>query len=292
MFCISVNDFTMWRDYARLCLERKILPEEISWNARESSDSLFKHHSDDIVKQPIIHNNIHISKAFLSLAKNVACFRHPQRWSLLYRVAWRLVFEDKQLLNDAIDEDIARLYRMNKSISRDKHKMAAFVRFQQVKCVNTDDGDEYFVAWFEPDHLILPIKAHFFVERFTNMRWSILTPDLCAHWDLQSLQFTRGVKRPSNLHDDLELLWLEYYKNIFNPARLKTKAMQSEMPKKYWHNLPESSLIKTLTKNAQAQTELMIDVKNFTVNKKNQQSRLINNQQTQLRKARINSSSS
>ncbi|WP_246671401.1 UdgX family uracil-DNA binding protein [Mesorhizobium sp. B2-4-12] len=33
------------------------------------------------------------------------------------------------------------------------------------------------------------------------------------------------------------------FENIFNPARLKVKAMQKEMSKKYWRNLPEASLI-------------------------------------------------
>ncbi|MGO7668145.1 DUF4130 domain-containing protein, partial [Rhizobium ruizarguesonis] len=28
-------------------------------------------------------------------------------------------------------------------------------------------------------------------------------------------------------------LWRTYYASIFNPARLKLKAMQAEMPKKY-----------------------------------------------------------
>jgi DNA polymerase len=45
--------------------------------------------------------------------------------------------------------------------------------------------------------------------------------------------------------DDMELeeLWKSYYKSIFNPARLKVKAMQAEMPKKYWNNLPEAELV-------------------------------------------------
>ena len=46
--------------------------------------------------------------------------------------------------------------------------------------------------------------------------------------------------------DRLEETWRRYYASIFNPARLKVKAMQNEMPKKYWRNLPEASLIKPL----------------------------------------------
>ena len=42
---------------------------------------------------------------------------------------------------------------------------------------------------------------------------------------------------------ELEELWKSYYKSIFNPARVKVKAMQAEMPKKYWKHLPEAELI-------------------------------------------------
>jgi len=287
MYCITANDFEQWRYQARALLQRNILPADISWNSQELSGSLFTQGANDLGDKAIVKDAINIPKAFIALAINVACFRDPLRWALLYRVAWRLSFEDKTLLNDAIDDDIARLYTMNKMISRDKHKMAAFVRFQQLKCVN-DESDEYFVAWYEPEHLILAIKASFFVKRFSNMRWSILTPDLCAHWDLNTLQFTPGVRRPSNLHDELETLWLEYYKNIFNPARLKTKAMQSEMPKKYWRNLPEAALIKGLTKNAQSQMESMIDSSSFDVCEKTAQSTFIQEKQKRLRVARLN----
>ena len=51
--------------------------------------------------------------------------------------------------------------------------------------------------------------------------------------------------------DRLEETWRRYYASIFNPARLKVKAMQKEMPKKYWRNLPEASLIKPLIEGAE-----------------------------------------
>jgi DNA polymerase len=104
-------------------------------------------------------------------------------------------------------------------------------------------GRELFVAWFEPEHRIVRLAAPFFERRFTGMDWSILTPDECVHWDGERLHFTPGVSRSAAPNDDsLEDLWRTYFKSIFNPARLKTKMMQQEMPKKYWKNLPEAAL--------------------------------------------------
>ena len=88
------------------------------------------------------------------------------------------------------------------------------------------------------------------------MAWSILTPDICAHWDGHHVSFLPGIsKAEAPSQDRLEETWLRYYASIFNPARLKVKAMQNEMPKKYWRNLPEASLIKPLDRERSPQNQ-------------------------------------
>ena len=117
----------------------------------------------------------------------------------------------------------------------------------------------HFVAWFEPEHHIVELAAPFFARRFADMPWSILTPDVCAHWDGHAVSITPGVSQVRGAHrrppggNLAELLRL-----IFNPARLKVKAMQNEMPKKYWRNLPEASLIKPLIEGAERTASAMI----------------------------------
>jgi uracil-DNA glycosylase len=92
------------------------------------------------------------------------------------------------------------------------------------------------------------------------MPWSILTPELSAHWNGHAISITEGVsKSQAPTEDRLEETWRSYYASIFNPARLKVKAMQSEMPKKYWRNLPEASLIKPLIANAERTMRAMVE---------------------------------
>ncbi|MCY7371995.1 MAG: UdgX family uracil-DNA binding protein, partial [Polaromonas sp.] len=56
-----------------------------------------------------------------------------------------------------------------------------------------------------------------------------------------------------------EQLWLTYYQHIFNPARLKLKAMQKEMPRRYWKNLPETQCISVLTAQSAQRQSRMLD---------------------------------
>ncbi|WP_232480705.1 UdgX family uracil-DNA binding protein [Roseomonas sp. KE2513] len=119
--------------------------------------------------------------------------------------------------------------------------------------------DSRFVAWFEPEHHILRAEAGFFVRRFAMLRWSILTPELSAHWDGQEVAFGPGARRAdAPAEDAAEGLWRAYFASIFNPARLKPDAMRAEMPKKYWRNLPEAQDIPRLMAEAPKRVAEMV----------------------------------
>jgi len=134
--------------------------------------------------------------------------------------------------------------------------MHAFVRFREVE---GPDGPA-FVAWFEPDHHIVRINAGFFMRRFVNMRWSILTPELSIHWDGDTLRESPGTTRATAPDGDpVEDLWKSYYASIFNPARLKVDMMIKEMPRRYWANMPETALIPSLIAGAQAREAAMVE---------------------------------
>ncbi|WP_065335317.1 DUF4130 domain-containing protein [Tritonibacter mobilis] len=59
--------------------------------------------------------------------------------------------------------------------------------------------------------------------------------------------------------DASEALWTTYFIHIFNPARVKIGAMKSEMPLKYWKNLPEARAIPTMLQDAEACVHRMRD---------------------------------
>ena len=158
----------------------------------------------------------------------------------------------------ATDRDVRQLEQWRKAVSREIHKLHAFVRFRLVGKDETT-GREQFVAWFEPEHRIVRLAAGFFEKRFAGMDWSILTPHECAHWDGTTLHFTPGVPRSAAPDEDaLDGLWRTCFRSIFNPAQLKVRAMQSEMPKKYWKNLPEAPLIAKLIAGSSGRVEKML----------------------------------
>ena len=100
--------------------------------------------------------------------------------------------------------------------------------------------------------------APFFVARFAAMRWTIVTPRQAAHWDGVSLGFRAGPHpRPDLPADASESLWRTYYARIFNPARLNTDLMRKEVPRRYWHNLPEMRNVEALAHEASQRVATM-----------------------------------
>lgn len=250
------HDFATWRGVARDLLARGLAPEQIAWNAHDAAErDLFAAGDGMPVTAANPARAVTASKAFLGLAKLTILHRDPRRLALLYRLLWRGQTQP-QVMRDAADPDVRQIELLAREVRRDMHKMRAFVRFNPVA---DPDGIPRYVAWFEPSHHIAEANADFFVGRFHAMRWSILTPDIAVHWDGATLRTVPGNIRPSAADDDpFEALWLRYYASIFNPARLKIAAMTKEMPKKYWHNLPEAALIPDLVAGAQARELAMV----------------------------------
>lgn len=140
------------------------------------------------------------------------------------------------------------LTKMEKSVSRERHRMKAFVRFQE-----TADG--IFYAPVEPDYNVLPLIAGFFKNRYADQRWIIY--DLKRRYglyyngeDVEEIRFEEqpalknlDVLPDSSFLDDKEalygLLWKDYFKSTNIPARKNTKLHVQHVPKRYWKYLTE-----------------------------------------------------
>lgn len=254
------DDFAVWRERARGLVQCDVPPDRVSWIEPGGTGDLFASEAPSrgekrLPVPPADAPPVRASQRFLALARHAALHTDPARFGLLYRVLWRLQRQPR-LMEDKADLEVRRIEELAKAVRRDCHKMHAFVRFREVA---EEDGTPHFVAWFEPDHHIVRAEAAFFMRRFANMRWSILTPRGSVHWDGETMREGPPAQRSDAPQGDpVEDLWRSYYASIFNPARLKVSAMLSEMPKKYWKNLPEAALIPQLIAGAQGREAQMV----------------------------------
>ena len=248
-----------WRDAARLLLQHGIAPEAISWLVEGRQDGgeldLSPPASLPTADAQKSLRPVRIAKDLLALINSALLHRNPDRFDLAYRILWRAQ-SIPGLHHNPADPDVLKLDGYAKAIRRDTHKMHAFVRFRKI---GASGGREQFVAWFEPHHHITAAVAPFFRKRFTGMDWLILTPEASIAWDGVRLSVgPGGNKHDLPQQDGVEAEWRTYYAHIFNPARVKVAAMKSEMPVKYWKNLPEADLIPAMLERASGRVDAMV----------------------------------
>lgn len=245
----SVSDFNDWRARARAHLLLGTPPSDVIWQAGDGQQFLF-----ESAPPPEVTGNVSLPRPFLTAAAEAARHRDPSRWALLYRIAWRLLNEDRNLLYIETDDDVRALAALRKAVQHDTYKMRAFVRFRRVFHADF----EQFVAWYRPEHRTLDANERFFVDRFGGMRWAILTPEVSMMWDLSRVTYGPGVPRAEAPPDDqFEDLWRTYYKSIYNPARLNLDAMRAQLPVFRWVDLPESRTIPELVRVSRGQLHSM-----------------------------------
>ena len=237
------RDFESWRHTARALLADAVPPDAVQWGA---AGTLFGDPGDASSTPPAA---AHVPRRLLELLEKTACHADAARWSLMYRVLWRIVRGgEPELLDDAADADVVRLRTLAKAVDREVHRAHAFVRFRESRDA---DGVTVYTAWFEPGHDILRLAAPFFVDRFANMRWLIATPSGAARWDGHELSFSEhATTRPPDAGDAQDDLWRAYYSSVFNPARLNTRAMRHHVPARYWRDMPEMQALPVLTRRA------------------------------------------
>ena len=251
-------DFAGWRDAARRLALEGVAPEQVHFSVGAPDDLFAPGGEPDEPAAPPTAGSFSVSRALVELSQTVIQAREPERFDLLYGLVWRAQHGERKITELVTDPAVQRAIRLGQSVRRDTHKMRAFLRFREVP---EPDGARY-VAWFEPEHYIVEANADFFARRFATMIFSILTPYRSVHWTGAELEFGPGAE-PSEVPDDdaLERYWRAYFSAIFNPARLKVSAMTSEMPKKYWRNLPEAAAIPDLIRSAASRTETMLETK-------------------------------
>jgi probable DNA metabolism protein len=246
-------DFEGWRGQARTLLLTGVEPSLVDWHPAGSAQAaLF---TSNVALFPV-KGELKLPAEFVRLASAVACVRGEEQWPVLYRFAWRLLREGAHLLQISTDSDLLRLRLWEKAIRRDIHKMHAFVRFKE--------KEGTYVAWYKPDNRILREAAPFFARRYGDKPFTIFTPDGSAIWDLKKLNYGDGLAgRDFTTTDTFDEAWKEYYKSTFNPARVNVKLMQKEMPKRFWANLPEASVIESALREAPKRVQKMAEVATY-----------------------------
>jgi DNA polymerase len=171
-------DIAGFHSEATRLLAQQVPPETVHWSAAPAQS--IDQEPLDTARAAIRNRAARaiIPQSFIRMSELVVLHRDADRFDLLYRALWRLVYEP-ELKNDFGDEDMARLRQMAQSVRRDVQKMKGKLAFRPL----TIHGEAISVAWYEPVHFVSELVATWLANREPGTRWMLLTPDRSMRWD-------------------------------------------------------------------------------------------------------------
>lgn len=140
-------------------------------------------------------------------------------------------------------EDVLRIKQINKSVSRERHRFKAFVRFKKL-------SDALYFAKIDPDFNVIPLIIPHFKDRYADQSWVIydVKRDYGAYYNqkevveihLSDLPSAREIvakgEEKEALYDEL---WRRYFRSTNIIERKNTKLHVQHVPKRYWKYLNE-----------------------------------------------------
>jgi DNA polymerase len=193
-------DVAGFHSEATRLLAQQIPPQTIEWSAAPAQS---------VGEEPLeagraaIRNRAAraiIPQSFIRMSELVVLHRDPERFHLLYRSLWRLMYEPG-LKHDVSDEDLARLRQMAQSVRRDIQKMKTRLEFRPIPV----KGSTVSVGWYGPAHYICEVVGGWVAKRDPAAHWILLTPDRSMRWDgtrLLSAPAVAPMQQPTATLDD------------------------------------------------------------------------------------------
>jgi DNA polymerase len=103
--------FESWQSAARALLREGVPPDDVQWNDGSIVQSSLLTVSAPRTTEPV--TEYRVPARFIDLAHRAASRGDPQRWALLYRILWRIVRENHELLSVERDADVLRFLQLS-----------------------------------------------------------------------------------------------------------------------------------------------------------------------------------
>jgi probable DNA metabolism protein len=173
----------------------------------------------------------------------------PKAWSAAFSIIGQLFSGKKTVLQNFGDSEVLYFAQTLKKVSRERHRMKAFIRFSK-------SSDGLFFAVIEPDFNVLPLITSFFKNRYTDQEWLIYDVKrkyglLYNKQSIVEVKLSPEEKKALSTDTVINLdekdlhfqnLWKSYFKSTNIAARRNMKLHLQFVPKRYWKYLVEKQV--------------------------------------------------
>ncbi len=209
-----------------------------------------------------IHNNgvkadrvwkalgIKLSKSWMRRFYCTFLSETPEAYVSLFEFACYIFLNKEGAENNYGDERVLAISQTAIKVEREKHRMEAFIRFQQ-------GADGTFYCGIDPDFNVLPIIMKHFSDRYADQKWIIydIKRSYGLYYNLEKVETIffdseakKKLQKPApQQHSEMEELYATLWKDYFNSTNIKsrknTKLHVRHVPKRYWKYLTEKQVL-------------------------------------------------
>ncbi len=164
---------------------------------------------------------------------------------ILEVIKYAIANPNRYVLSNMTNQAVLKLERYTRQVSREKHRMEAFVRFKLT-------ADDIYFAEIEPDFNVIPVIAKHFKDRYQDQKWLIFDQkrQYGMFYNLNSIetvemkfnqqtQKNEGLEMLASEEDLYQSLWRTYFDKTNIKARKNTRLHVQHVPKRYWKYLTE-----------------------------------------------------
>lgn len=152
---------------------------------------------------------------------------------------------EENIFQNYADNDILKISKICKSVSRERHRMTAFVRFEKMQ-------DGVFFAKIDPDFNVVPLIRKHFKDRYQDQKWMIydLRRNYGILYDLENCDFFYPEEKldmnayQKKFHEEetqYQTLWQRYFTKTNIVDRKNLKLHIQHVPRRYWKYLTEKN---------------------------------------------------
>jgi probable DNA metabolism protein len=214
------------------------------------ADMFSKHKTiiTDVTKASRVHNGLqkHLGNSVAMDFYRAFLSEDSKAWKASFNLICQIFYGKPTILQNFGDKDVLYFAQTLKKVSRERHRMKAFIRFSK-------SSDGMYVATVEPDFNVLPLIIKFFKDRYADQKWLIydvkrkygllydkqtvvevrLTPQ-----EKQALT-TDTVITLDEKDEHYQNLWKSYFQSTNIEARRNMKLHLQYVPRRYWKYLVE-----------------------------------------------------
>ncbi len=140
------------------------------------------------------------------------------------------------------DRRVMNMDKLVKLVGRESSLQIEFVRFSRME-------GGVFYGRIEPDNDVLPLMMPFFADRFNTQPFIIhdTRRQTAGLYDTQEwyIRSAEGITMPEYSDDEMKYraLWKRFYNTIAIKERINPNLRRQHMPKKFWKNIIEMSMV-------------------------------------------------